>query len=103
MTVEAKVYTASYCSWCSKAIQFLENEGLKVRIVDITDDQDERQMLVERTGQKTVPQIWIGDSYIGGYDRMMKMMSTKDLNPIILEEENKLLKAEILRLRRSLC
>ena len=102
MTVEAKVYSASYCSWCSKAVQLLEKEGLKVRIVDITDDQDERQMLVERTGQKTVPQIWIGDSYIGGYDRMMKMMSTKDLKPIILEEENKLLKEEIQRLRRSI-
>ena len=100
--VEAKVYSASYCAWCSKAVQFLENEGLKVRIVDITDDQNERQMLVERTGQKTVPQIWIGESYIGGYDRMMKMASTKDLKPIILEEENKLLKAEIQRLRRSI-
>ena len=102
MTVEAKVYTASYCSWCSRAVQFLENEGLKVRIVDITDDQNERQMLVERTGQKTVPQIWIGESYIGGYDRMLKMASTKDLKPIILEEENKLLKAEIKRRRRSI-
>jgi glutaredoxin 3 len=101
--VEAKVYSASYCSWCGKAVQFLEGEGLKVRIVDITDDQNERHMLVEKTGQKTVPQIWIGEAYIGGYDRMMKMASTKDLKPIILEEENKLLKAEILRLRRSLC
>ena len=100
--VEAKVYSASYCSWCSKAVQFLEKEGLKVRIIDITDDQDERKMLVERTGQKTVPQVWIGDSYIGGYDRMLKMASTKDLIPIILEEENKLLKAELQRLRRSI-
>ena len=102
MKVEAKVYSASYCAWCSKAVQFLESEGLKVRIVDITDDQDERHMLIERTGMKTVPQIWIGESYIGGYDRMMKMASTKDLKPIILEEESKLLKAEIQSLRRSI-
>ena len=100
--VEAKVYSASYCSWCGKAVQFLEREGLKVRIVDITDNQEERHMLVEKTGQKTVPQIWIGETYIGGYDRMMKMSNTKDLKPIILEEENKLLKAELQRLRRSL-
>ena len=100
--VEAKVYSASYCSWCGKAVQFLENEGLKVRIVDITDDKNERHMLVEKTGQKTVPQIWIGEAYIGGYDRMMKMASAKDLKPIILEEENKLLKAEMQRLRRSI-
>ena len=102
MKVEAKVYSASYCAWCSKAVQFLESEGLKVRIVDITDDQDERHMLIERTGQKTVPQIWIGDAYIGGYDRMMKMANTKDLKPIILEQENKLLKTELQRLKRSI-
>jgi len=100
--VEAKVYSASYCAWCSKAVQFLESEGLKVRIVDITDDQDERHMLIERTGQKTVPQIWIGDAYIGGYDRMMKMANTKDLKPIILEQENKLLNTELQRLKRSI-
>ena len=103
MKVEAKVYSASYCAWCSKAVQFLESEGLKVRIVDITDDQDERHMLIERTGMKTVPQIWIGESYIGGYDRMMKMASTKELDLTILRENNRLLKEEVLRLRRSLC
>ena len=102
MKVEAKVYSANYCNWCDKAVQFLESEGLKVWIVDITDDQDERHMLIERTGQKTVPQIWIGDAYIGGYDRMMKMANTKDLKPIILEQENKLLKTELQRLKRSI-
>ena len=102
MKVEAKVYTASYCNYCSRAIEFLEKEGLKVWVVNITDNQDEKKMLIERTGMKTVPQIWIGESYIGGYDRMMKMASTKDLKPIILEEESKLLKAELQRLRRSI-
>ena len=101
--LEAKVYTANYCSFCSRAIQFLEKEGLKVWIVDITDDQDERKMLVERTGQKTVPQIWIGDTYIGGHDAMLKMASTKELDLTILRENNGLLKEEVLRLRRSLC
>ena len=102
MKVEAKVYTASYCNYCSRAIEFLEKEGLKVWVVNITDNQDEKKMLIEKTGMKTVPQIWIGESYIGGYDRMMKMASTKDLKPIILEEESKLLKAEIQSLRRSI-
>ena len=102
MKVEAKVYTANYCNYCSRAIEFLEKEGLKVWVVDITDNQDERQVLIEKTGMKTVPQIWIGEAYIGGYDRMMKMASTKDLKPIVLEEENKLLKAELQRLKRSI-
>jgi glutaredoxin 3 len=75
---------------------------LDVWIVDITDNQGLRESLIKKTGFKTVPQIWIGDTYVGGYDAMLKMASTKDLKPIILEEENKLLKAEIQRLRRSI-
>ena len=101
MKVEAKVYTANYCNYCSRAIEFLEKEGLKVWVIDITDNQDERQILIEKTGMKTVPQIWIGEAHIGGYDRMLKLASLKSLKPIILEEENKLLKAELQKLRGS--
>ena len=102
MKVEAKVYTANYCNYCSLAIEFLEKEGLKVWVIDITDNQDERQILIEKTGMKTVPQIWIGEAHIGGYDRLLKLASLKALEPIILEEENKLLKAEIRRIKRSI-
>jgi len=102
MKVEAKVYTASYCNYCSRAIEFLEKEGLKVWVVNITDNQDEKKMLIEKTGMKTVPQIWIGEAHIGGYERMLKLASLKSLKTIILEEENKLLKAEMERLKRSI-
>ena len=102
--VEAKVYSASYCPWCDKAVEFLKKfEDLDVWIVDVTENQEKREFLVEKTGQKTVPQIWIGDTYIGGHDAMLKMASTKELDLTILRENNRLLKEEVLRLRRSLC
>lgn len=56
--VEAKVYSASYCTWCDKAVEFLKKfEDLDVWIVDVTENQEKREFLVEKTGQKTVPQI----------------------------------------------
>ena len=102
--VEAKVYSASYCPWCDKAVEFLKKfEELDVWIVDVTDNQELRETISKKTDQNTVPQIWIGDTYIGGYDTMVKMASTKKLDLTILRENNRLLKEEVLRLRRSLC
>ena len=102
--VEAKVYSASYCPWCDKAVEFLKKfEDLDVWIVDVTDNQELRETISKKTGQNTVPQIWIGNTYIGGHDAMMKMASTKELDLTILRENNRLLKEEVLRIRRSLC
>ena len=102
--VEAKVYSASYCPWCDKAVDFLKKfEDLDVWIVDVTDNQELRETISKKTGQNTVPQILIGNTYIGGYDAMMKMASTKELDLTILRENNRLLKEEVLRIRRSLC
>ena len=102
--VEAKVYSASYCPWCDKAVEFLKKfEELDVWIVDVTDNQELRETISKKTGQNTVPQILIGNTYIGGYDAMMKMASTKELELTILREDNRLLKEEVLRIRRSLC
>ena len=102
--VEAKVYSASYCPWCDKAVEFLKKfEDLDVWIVDVTDNQELRETISKKTGQNTVPQIWIGKTYIGGHDAMMKMASTKELELTILREDNRLLKEEVLRIRRSLC
>jgi glutaredoxin 3 len=102
--VEAKVYSASYCPWCDKAVEFLKKfEDLDVWIVDVTDNQELRETISKKTGQNTVPQILIGNTYIGGYDAMMKMASTKELDLTILRENNRLLKEEVLRIRRSLC
>ena len=81
--VEAKVYSASYCPWCDKAVEFLKKfEDLDVWIVDVTDNQELRETISKKTGQNTVPQIWIGNTYVGGHDAMMKMASTKELELI---------------------
>lgn len=62
------IYTTNYCSFCRSAKAFFDMKGLPYREVDVTGDDAARQDLVDRTGRHTVPQIYIGETHIGGYD-----------------------------------
>ena len=61
------VNTASYCGYCSRAKDFLRNKGVAFDEVDVTSDDGMRAKLVEMTGRRTVPQIFVGEEPIGGY------------------------------------
>lgn len=50
------------------AEKLLRERGTEPDVIDITEDAEKRMWLVEETGKRTVPQIWIGETYVGGYD-----------------------------------
>jgi glutaredoxin 3 len=60
------IYTTSNCPFCHAAKDLLKNKGVSFKEIDVSDD-DDFDALVERTGWKTVPQIFIGNEMIGGY------------------------------------
>lgn len=62
------IYTTDYCSYCRAAKSFFRAKGWAYEEVDVSGDDEARERLVERTGQYTVPQIWIGETHVGGYD-----------------------------------
>jgi glutaredoxin 3 len=70
-TTKAQVtmYTAAYCGYCMRAERLLANKGVadieKIRVDEIPDG---RALMTARTGRRTVPQIYIGDFHVGGYD-----------------------------------
>ncbi|NDB82487.1 MAG: glutaredoxin 3 [Alphaproteobacteria bacterium] len=66
---EIKVYTTNYCPYCVKAKTLLKSKNLEFVEIDVTENQEERLALVEKSGgRKTVPQIFIGTHHVGGYD-----------------------------------
>ena len=78
------VYTSRFCGYCSAAIRFLEQEKKQdVEIVDLTHDYQKRMELVAETKHRTVPLIFIGDRFIGGYDDMIALDRKGELDPII--------------------
>ena len=98
-----KMYTKSGCPYCDKARKMiLEDLKASLHLVDISNQQDLRDAIVTETGQKTVPVIFIGDELIGGYDDLAGLVNTGQVKTKVLEAENKILRDEVIRLRRSL-
>ncbi|WP_022955049.1 glutaredoxin 3 [Perlucidibaca piscinae] len=64
------IYTTHICPYCVRAKMLLQRKGVTYEEIDVSDDADTRQMLVQRTGRRTVPQIFINDQPIGGSDEL---------------------------------
>lgn len=64
------VYVTNYCPYCHRATALLRKKAVAFRTIDVTTDPDAREWLFEKTGQSTVPQIFIGKRSIGGCDDM---------------------------------
>jgi len=64
------IYTTRYCPFCVRAKQLLQQElnGTSIRYHEIPVDNDHklRQEMMQKSGRRTVPQIWIGDNHVGG-------------------------------------
>jgi glutaredoxin 3 len=67
---KVEIYTTPWCPYCHAAKSLLKEKGVDYTEVDATDG-DVRSAMVERAhGRRTVPQIFIGDTHVGGYDDM---------------------------------
>ncbi len=79
-----KMYTTAVCPFCIRAKQVLTSRGV-VQIEEIRIDQrdDERIKMMEITGRRTVPQIFIGSTHVGGCDDLMALDSQGELVPLL--------------------
>lgn len=68
MSADVLVYASRYCGWCTRAFALLENKGVTPRVILVDTDRALRLEMEERSGRRTVPQIFIGDRHVGGYD-----------------------------------
>lgn len=80
---KATIYTTDYCSYCRAAKSFFQSRGIPFEEIDVTDDDAARTSLRERTGRTTVPQIWIGEAYVGGYDDLRALDRSGGLTPLL--------------------
>ena len=68
------MYTTSWCGECRLAKRFLDDLDVSFDEIDIEDWADPRGQLEELTGNRTVPQIVVGDRVLGGYDEFMRLV-----------------------------
>ena len=73
------VYSTNSCGYCVRAKALLAKLGIKYEEVDVSSDSDKRAWLVETTGRRTVPQIFIKGKAIGGFDDLAALNSRGEL------------------------
>ncbi len=78
-----RVYTTRLCGYCVAAKRHLERKGVRYEEIDVSDDPEKRMWLVEATGRRTVPQIFIGEQAIGGYTDLVDLDKRGQLDPML--------------------
>jgi len=79
-----KMYTTAVCPYCVRAKQFLKSKGVdSIEEIRVDTDPEVRQAMMELTGRRTVPQIFIGDTHVGGCDDLMALDAKGGLAPLL--------------------
>jgi glutaredoxin 3 len=79
-----KMYSTATCPYCVRAKQILKAKGVE-QIDEIRVDLDavQRQTMMQITGRRTVPQIFIGDTHVGGHDDLVALDQRGGLDPLL--------------------
>ncbi|GIS01500.1 MAG: glutaredoxin [Gammaproteobacteria bacterium] len=79
---EVVIYTTRWCPFCIRAKALLDQKGVSIRKSGRWRPTT-RQQMAERAGQTSVPQIWIGEQYIGGCDQLYGLERSGGLDPLL--------------------
>jgi glutaredoxin 3 len=79
-----KMYTTQVCPFCIRAKNLLKQRGVEqIEEVRVDLDPQERQVMMDKTGRRTVPQIFIGDTHVGGCDDLIALDQQGGLMPLL--------------------
>lgn len=84
MSAKVVMYSTAVCPYCVRAEALLKQRGVEqIDKIRIDTDPAERDRMIERTGRRTVPQIYIGDTHVGGYDDLAALDRAGGLLPLL--------------------
>ncbi|HEY0684462.1 MAG TPA: glutaredoxin 3 [Steroidobacter sp.] len=82
---EIVMYSTAWCGYCQRARNLLERKGASYREIKIDEDTKEREVMMQRSGRRTVPQIFIGDRHVGGYDDLAALDRAGELDKLLAQ------------------
>lgn len=78
------IYTRAFCPYCSRAVALLKEKGVEMNEIDAGMDPKLREEMIQRSkGGRTFPQIFVGETHIGGCDEMMELDRNGKLDPML--------------------
>ena len=79
-----KMYTTAVCPYCVRAKQLLKSKGVEqIEEIRIDIDPAQRDHMMQITGRRTVPQIYVGETHVGGCDDLMALDAKGGLVPLL--------------------
>ena len=80
---EILIYSSSFCPYCLMAKRLLDQKGMRYTEINVDSAPGLRQEMMDKTNRRTVPQIYIGDLHVGGFDELYILDQTKKLNALL--------------------
>jgi glutaredoxin 3 len=80
---DVTIYTTAWCPFCIRAKMLLDKKQIKYTEIKVDGDQEKRQEMTKLSGGRTVPQIFIGNTPIGGCDEMFALERQGELDALI--------------------
>ncbi len=80
---EVVMYCTRFCPYCVMAERLLDDKGVEIRTIPVGSDQAMWEEMERLTGRNTVPQIFIGDHHVGGYDDLAALERDGELDPLL--------------------
>lgn len=79
------LYSTDWCPYCRAAKSFFQAKNIPFEEIDLTGDDAGRDELRRRSGRTSVPQIWVGETHVGGYDDLRALDARGGLAPLLAQ------------------
>lgn len=84
MGAKVRMYTTAVCPYCNMAERLLKSKGVEaIEKIRVDLEPEQRALMMEKTGRRTVPQIYIGDTHVGGFDDLSALDQAGGLDPLL--------------------
>ena len=84
MSAQVKIYSTGVCPYCQMAERLLTSKGItRIEKIRIDLDVAEREKMMQITGRRTVPQIYIGETHVGGFDDLSALDRSGKLDALL--------------------
>ncbi len=80
---KVQIYSTDWCPYCNAAKSLLSDKGVPFEEIDVTDPALRMAMVQRANGRRTVPQIFIGDRHVGGYDDLAQLERRGQLDALL--------------------
>jgi glutaredoxin 3 len=84
MTAHVVMYTSAVCPYCVRAERLLDSKGItNIEKIRVDLDPEQKVVMMQKTGRRTVPQIYVGATHVGGFDDLYALDQAGKLDPLL--------------------